>query len=100
MSNHKGWSHSFSDHSEPKAGWKLKTSSTEVKIWIDVPIELLVSKIEVFVSNRNKLDKGDSHMDPNNQALLIVSISSLSQGKNEFHWSVISADCHSESSLN
>jgi len=90
----KALSHSFPDHSEPRVGWEVKNSPPEVRIWFDVSIEPLFSTIEVFDSNHKKVDKGDSHTDPNNPLLLIVSIPPLSQGKYEVHWSVISIDTH------
>jgi copper resistance protein C len=88
------WSHSFPDHSDPRVGWELKNSPTEVKIWFDVAIEPLFSTIEVFDSNHIKVDKGDSHVDPNNSLLLIVSVPQLPKGRYEVHWSVISIDTH------
>jgi len=94
MQPESGICHSFPDHSEPRVGWTLKSSPPEVKIWFDVPVEPLFSTIEVFDATHKKVDKGDSHIASDSQALLIVSVPPLPAGKYEVHWSVISIDTH------
>jgi methionine-rich copper-binding protein CopC len=89
------WGHSFPDHSEPRVGNEVNGSPAEVRIFFDVAVEPLFSTIEVFDSNHRKVDKNDSHVDPNDHTILAVSLLPLlSPGPYEVHWSVISIDTH------
>ena len=88
------WGHAFPDHSEPRVGSEVKSSPDRVKIWFDSGIEPIFSAIEVFDSNHQRVDKGDSRVDPKERTLLAVSVPPLQPGKYEVSWSVVALDTH------
>src|SRR5262245_42572566 len=77
------WGHAFPDHSEPRVGSDLTTPPAQVKIWFDGGLEPLFSSLEVFDSNKKKVDNGDSRVDPTDNKLLMVSLPDLPPGKYE-----------------
>jgi len=86
--------HSFPNHSDPRVGSEVKTPPTQVKIWFDAGIEPLFSSISVFDANKKQVDKGDSHIEGNDNTVFEVSVPLLPPGTYEVFWSVISVDTH------
>ena len=86
--------HSFPNHSDPRVGSEVKTPPTQVKIWFDAGIEPLFSSISVFDANKKQVDKGDSHIEANDNTVFEVSVPPLPPGTYEVFWSVISVDTH------
>ncbi len=86
--------HAFPDHSEPEVGGTVAGSIGSVRIWFDSDLEPLFSKIVVKNSGGQQVDKGDSHVDPSKDSLLIVSVPPLPPGTYHVYWSVVARDTH------
>jgi len=86
--------HAFVDHAEPPVGGKVKQTPQEVRIWFTEKIEPAFSSIKVFDGSGKQIDKGDTHADPANQALLHLSLPPLNAGTYKVVWRVVSVDTH------
>ena len=86
--------HALPDRSEPRVGSTVDKSPKEVRIYFNQDLESAFSRIQVFDSSGKEVDKKDSHVDPGNKRLLIVSVPELAAGKYKVHWSVVSIDTH------
>ncbi|HET6465220.1 MAG TPA: copper resistance protein CopC [Nitrospiria bacterium] len=86
--------HAFPDHSDPRVGSTQKIPPANVRIWFDGPIEPLFSTLEVFDSSGQKVDKGDSQVDPGDHTILEVGLPTLPPGTYTVSWSVIAIDTH------
>jgi len=86
--------HAFIDHADPAAGGKVQKSPKEVRIWFTEEIEPGFSNIKVLDGNGKQIDKGDTHADPANRALLHLSLPSLKAGTYKVVWRVVSLDTH------
>jgi copper resistance protein C len=86
--------HAFLDHASPAVGCKVKQQPNVVRIWFTEPIVAASSTIKVFDVIGNQIDKKDTHIDANNQALLHVSLPLLAPGIYKIVWSVMSVDGH------
>ncbi len=88
------WAHAFPDHSDPRVGASLTTPPGEVRIWFDGEIEPVFSTIRVENSDRQRMDKGDGHVDPRDNRVLEASLLPLPPGKYRVFWSVVARDGH------
>jgi methionine-rich copper-binding protein CopC len=88
------WAHAFADRSEPRVGSTIAKAPAEVKIWFTQQIEPAFSKIEVFGPDGKEIDKKDTHVDPSDHHVLIVSLPALPAGTYKVHWHVVSVDTH------
>jgi hypothetical protein len=86
--------HAFVDHAEPKVGSEVRPAPTEVKVWFTQAVEPAFSKIQVFDSVGNEIDKKDSHLDSADKHLIIVSLPPVPAGTYKVVWRVISVDTH------
>jgi hypothetical protein len=87
--------HATAERSEPKVGAEVSKAPAEVKIWFSEAVEPAFSKIQVFAADGREIDKKDSHLDPKDKRLLIVSLAGdLSPGTYRVHWQVVSIDTH------
>ena len=86
--------HAFLDHAEPRVGSTVSDSPTEVKIWFTEEVEPAFSVIQVKDDKGSEVDSSDTHVDPSNQKLLIVSVPKLSPGKYSVTWKVVASDTH------
>ena len=86
--------HAFPDHSNPKVGATVSGNVVSVSIWFDSDIEPLFSSIVVKNSAGKQVDKGDSHVDPSNDSLLMVSVPPLPPGTYHVYWNVVARDTH------
>jgi methionine-rich copper-binding protein CopC len=86
--------HAFLDHADPKVGSVVTASPAVIKIWFTQEIEPDFSVIEVRDSQGNQVDKKDSHVDANDEKLLIVSLPNLPDGQYAVSWKVVSVDTH------
>ena len=66
----------------------------EIKIWFTEEVEPAFSTIEVRDSAGNQIDLKDTHQDPNDKMLLIVSVPKLADGEYKVNWSVVAIDTH------
>jgi methionine-rich copper-binding protein CopC len=87
--------HAYPDHADPKVGSAISTSPTVVRIWFDSELEPLFSSIMVHaVKDNSMVDKGDSHVDLSDPALLEVSVPPLPPVEYMVYWSVVARDGH------
>jgi copper resistance protein C len=86
--------HAFLDHADPKVGSENSVAPTEIKVWFTEEIEPAFSTLKVLDANGNEIDKKDSHLDPNDKKLLIVSVPRISAGQYKVEWSVVASDTH------
>jgi copper resistance protein C len=88
------WAHAFVDHAEPAVGSQIHSAPAQVKIWFTENLEPALSKIQVFDSSGQEVDKRDVKIDRSNAALLTVSLPELKPGKYKVVWRAVSVDTH------
>jgi methionine-rich copper-binding protein CopC len=88
------WAHAFVDHAEPAVGSQIHSAPAQVKIWFTERLEPALSKIQVFDSSGQQIDKRDVRIDQSNAALLTVSLPTLKPGKYKVVWRAVSVDTH------
>ena len=86
--------HAFPLRSEPRVGWTVATAPTSVKIWFDGALESAFSTITVYNAAKQRVDKGNSHLDPSDPTILEVDLLPLPTGSYRVYWSVLSTDTH------
>jgi hypothetical protein len=86
--------HAFLDRAEPKVGSDVSKSPVEVRIWFTQNLEPAFSAITVTGPDDKRVDKNNSHVDPQTPNLLIVSVGELPPGTYRVHWHVVSVDTH------
>ena len=89
-----GWAHAFPDRSEPRVGATLSASPSEVRIWFDGELEPVFSLIRVENGEKQRVDRGDGRVSPQNSRLLEISVPPLPPGKYRVFWSVIARYGH------
>jgi copper resistance protein C len=88
------WAHAFVDHTEPAVGSQIHAAPTQVKIWFTEKLEPALSKIQVFDTSGQQVDKRDVKIDQSDAALLTVSLPGLKTGKYKVVWRAVSVDTH------
>ena len=86
--------HAFLNRTDPRVGSTVKTSPTHVRIWFTERLEPAFSSVRVLDAAGQRVDKGDSQVDPSNLALLRVSLPPLPPGTYKVIWRVLSVDSH------
>jgi methionine-rich copper-binding protein CopC len=86
--------HAFVDHAEPAVGSQIHSAPIQVKIWFTEKLEPALSKIQVFDSSGQEIDKRDVKIDQSNGVLLTVSLPALKPGKYKVVWRAVSVDTH------
>jgi methionine-rich copper-binding protein CopC len=86
--------HAFLDHADPKVGSTVKGSPTVIKAWFTEELEPAFSKIQVFDSTGNQIDKKDVKVDSTNKSLMSVSVPNLPAGTYKVKWSAVAVDTH------
>ena len=66
------WAHAFVDHTEPAVGSQIHSAPIQVKIWFTEKLESALSKIQVFDSSGQEIDKRDVKIDQSNAVLLAL----------------------------
>jgi copper resistance protein C len=89
-----GKAHAFPDHSEPRVGHAVEGTPPQVRVWFDGSIEPVFSTIRVENAERQRVDRGDAHVNPIDATLLEVSLPPLPAGSYEVFWSVVARDGH------
>ncbi len=88
------WAHAFPDHSEPRVGSTVDAPPAQVRIWFDGEIEPVFSTMRVEDGNKQRVDKGDARVNPQDNTVLEVSLPPLAAGSYHVYWSVIARDGH------
>ena len=86
--------HAFPDHAEPRVGATLESPPGEVRVWFDGEIEPVFSTMRVENGDKQRVDKGDARVGPEDRRLLAVSVPPLPSGKYRVFWSVVARDGH------
>jgi methionine-rich copper-binding protein CopC len=86
--------HAFLDHAEPAVGAQISQSPAQVKIWFTEDVEPAFSVIQVADASGKPIDKKDTHLDPQNKAILLVSLPTLTPGTYKVSWKVVAEDTH------
>ena len=86
--------HAFLRRSEPRTGATIVDSPPQVRIWFDGPIERRFATIHVENREGRRVDKGDGHVNPDDNQLLEVGLPPLPPGRYRVLWSVIARDGH------
>jgi copper resistance protein C len=89
--------HAHLDRASPAAGATVATAPAEVALHFSEKLEPKFSTIVVRDAAGKQVDKGDSHVDESDQAMLRVSLQPLSPGRYRVEWRVTSVDTHSTS---
>ena len=72
----------------------MHSPPAQVKIWFTERLEPALSKIEVFDSSGQQVDKRNVQADKSDAILLSVSLRPLQPGKYKVVWRVVSVDTH------
>jgi copper resistance protein C len=86
--------HAFPDHSEPRVGTTLTRTPDDVRIWFDGEIEPVFSTMRVENDVKQRVDKGDARVNPQDNRILEVTVPVLPAGTYRVYWSVIARDGH------
>ncbi len=86
--------HAFPERAEPRVGAVIRTPPADVRIWFDGDLEPAFSRISVADGSGQRVDRGDSGVDPQNRRLLRVSVPPLAPGVYKVVWSVLAVDGH------
>jgi copper resistance protein C len=88
------FAHAFLDKSDPKVGSTITVSPTEVKIWFTDDTQPDKSFIQVFDAADGQVDTKDTHADPKDKSVLVVSIPTLAPGTYKVHWHAVCSYSH------
>ncbi len=86
--------HAFLERAEPRVGSTVRTPPTQVKLWFTERLEPAFSRVQVLDAAGRRVDRADGAVDPENQALLRVSLGELPPGAYRVVWRVVSVDTH------
>ena len=86
--------HGVLQRTEPRGGSTLKGPPAQVRLEFTGAIEPAYSRVQVLDAEGRRVDLGDSRVDPENRALLRVSLPTLPPGRYKVAWRVLSVDSH------
>jgi len=86
--------HAFLERADPRVGSTVRTSPVEVRLWFTEQLEPAFSSVQVVDKSGQRVDKGDSQVDPAAPKQLRISLSPLSPGTYKVIWRVLSVDTH------
>ena len=86
--------HAVLERAEPRAGSRVRTPPTEVKLWFTESLEPAFSTVRVLDRQGRHVDRADVRVDAANPALLRVSLPPLDAGTYRVVWRVVSVDTH------
>jgi len=86
--------HGVLERTEPRGGSTVKSAPAQVRLQFTGAIEPAYSQVHVMDGGGRRVDLGDSRVDPDNRALLRVSLPALPPGRYKVTWRVLSVDSH------
>ena len=86
--------HGVLQRTEPRGGTTVKTAPAQVRLEFTGAIEPAYSRVHVVDGGGRRVDLGDSRVDPDNRAMLRVSLPTLPPGRYKVAWRVLSVDSH------
>ena len=86
--------HAFLERAEPRAGSTLRAAPAEVRLWFTGRLEPAFSAVRVVNERGERVDLGDTRVDPANLALMRASLGALPPGTYRVIWRVLALDGH------
>jgi methionine-rich copper-binding protein CopC len=86
--------HAFLERADPRVGSTVRISPVEVRLWFTEQLEPAFSSVQVIDKSGQRVDKGDSQVDPAAPKQLRISLSPLPPGTYKVIWRVLSVDTH------
>jgi hypothetical protein len=86
--------HAFLERADPPVGSTVRTPPAQVRLWFTESLEPAFSRVQVLNEAGQRVDKGDSQVDPLNLAVLRISLPPLPPGLYKVIWRVLSRDSH------
>ena len=86
--------HAFLDRAEPRVGSTIHAAPTQVRLWFTQRLEPAYSRVRVVGERGERVDRADAAVDPDDGALLRVSLAPLPPGSYTVIWRVVSVDTH------
>jgi methionine-rich copper-binding protein CopC len=86
--------HAFLERADPRVGSTVRTSPAQVRLWFTEQLEPAFSSVQVVNEGGQRVDKGDSQVDPSAPKQLRISLSPLPPGTYKVIWRVLSVDTH------
>jgi len=86
--------HAFLERADPRVGSTVRNPPAQVRLWYTEGLEPAFSSVQVVNEAGQRVDKGDSQVDPSNPALLRISLPALPPGNYKVIWRVLSVDSH------
>ncbi|MPZ15462.1 MAG: c-type cytochrome [Chloroflexi bacterium] len=84
------WAHANFVRSDPPSDAVLETAPDRLQLWFSEPVEPGFSEVQVLDASRRRVDRGDSHVAPDDAASMVVSVAPLERGTYTVAWSVLS----------
>lgn len=86
--------HAYLDHASPAVGSNVKRAPAAIGLWFTQKLEPAFSTAEVLDQAGQRVDQGNAKVDPQDSALLVVSLKPLPPGIYKVAWRVVSVDTH------
>jgi copper resistance protein C len=86
--------HAFPVRSDPRVGWTVAVSPPKVTIWFDGELEPAFSKITVYNSAKQQVDKANSRVNGLDASVLEVDLPPLASGTYHVYWQALAKDTH------
>jgi methionine-rich copper-binding protein CopC len=86
--------HGVLERTDPRGGSTLRAAPSQVRLRFTGPLEPAYSHVRVLDGGGQRVDLGDSAVDPADRALLHVSLPTLPAGTYKVAWRVLSVDSH------
>ena len=86
--------HAFLERADPRVGGTLRVAPARVRLWFTESLESAFSRVEVFASSGERVDRGDVTLDAADRRLMAVSLAPLAAGPYRVVWRALSIDSH------
>ena len=86
--------HAFPVRSDPRVGWTVPVSPPKVTIWFDGELEPAFSRISVYNSAKQQVDKNNSRVNGPDASVLEVDLPPLASGTYHVYWKALAKDTH------
>lgn len=86
--------HAFLRRAQPGVGATVTRAPKQVSIWYTEEVEPAFSTITVTNSAGQRVDDGNTQIDPKNRELLHVLLKQLKPGTYKVRWHVVAVDTH------
>ncbi|MGH7355161.1 MAG: copper resistance CopC family protein [Candidatus Rokuibacteriota bacterium] len=86
--------HGFLERSDPRANSIVKRPPDRVRLWFTGAIEPAYRRVEVLTELGQRVDVGESIVDPETRKSLTVAVPPLPPGRYQVKWRVLSVDTH------